>query len=613
MTVPILGELALNRKPLVGRLADAVHSLTMDFSTSEVGQVEIVFIDRNLRMLASNQLVRGHEITWTVGGFTRQMVIAVLEVSGSNDVEMVKVTCRPAAVENLRNFIGAAVWSGQSPTEWLANECLSAVKESGTAIDFVGQPTMTRTQIVRRAEQGKPPETSWDVAGSLASEEGFWLFENAGTVYFGSPSWLAVERGGDLRDVWTWPRPASGRTPLLKVPQCRVSDYAIKASLQPATIDGTVPMEYALGLAPGQTIRVEIPQFRGRYLVTKVTVSAGEPTATVGLQSPVDPEPHTALVTAGNLSQAGFDPETTGLTGVMVGAYFYNWMVSSGFTPTFENVSIAIAIANAESSFVTTNHNDVPPDDSWGLWQINVLGGIHGEVKTRWESLTHSSLPDWPSSLQRPDVNAFGAVLISGGGRNWKPWTTFTRGTYTRYLSDAQVSAARVFELSRGPNGLLAVPSPPTSRGDGISAASTNATVERFVQFALSKRGSKYVLGTAGENGTYDCSGLIYAALTSIGAKRPIPRTARALYEWCRAYPSLISTNAAKQIRGAVMFRVDSGATNHCVISLGDGFHTIEAMGDAYGVVQGNIGNRFDHAGLLPALDYPQNAWTLTP
>ena len=68
---------------------------------------------------------------------------------------------------------------------------------------------------------------------------------------------------------------------------------------------------------------------------------------------------------------------------------------------------VAAEIATAESG---GNPRAISPTDDFGLWQIN---GSHGAL----------------ASLD-PIANAKAAVIISGNGSNWSPWTTFVSGAY---------------------------------------------------------------------------------------------------------------------------------------------------------------------------------------
>lgn len=86
----------------------------------------------------------------------------------------------------------------------------------------------------------------------------------------------------------------------------------------------------------------------------------------------------------------------------------------------------AAAIAIAESGGRTDAHNPVPPDDSYGLWQINYLGNLRAPRTARYGA---------PAALLAdPMLQARAALDISGGGTNFKPWSTFTSGAYLRYM-----------------------------------------------------------------------------------------------------------------------------------------------------------------------------------
>lgn len=98
------------------------------------------------------------------------------------------------------------------------------------------------------------------------------------------------------------------------------------------------------------------------------------------------------------------------------------------------DVDIAVAIALAESGGNTQAHNALPPDDSYGLWQINMLGSM-GPQRRRQLGISRNS------DLYDPATNARAMMMISNGGKNWRPWTTYTRGTYKMYMGQAGTAA----------------------------------------------------------------------------------------------------------------------------------------------------------------------------
>lgn len=95
----------------------------------------------------------------------------------------------------------------------------------------------------------------------------------------------------------------------------------------------------------------------------------------------------------------------------------------------------AAAIAQAESGGRTRAHNLIPPDDSYGPWQINMLGALG---PARRKALGISSNTD----LYDPAVNARAMAMISRGGTDWSPWSTYKAGTYRKYLTGSSTSSS---------------------------------------------------------------------------------------------------------------------------------------------------------------------------
>jgi LysM repeat protein len=79
---------------------------------------------------------------------------------------------------------------------------------------------------------------------------------------------------------------------------------------------------------------------------------------------------------------------------------------SAGGNPS--DAFMAAEIAMAESG---GNPNAVSPTNDYGLWQIN---GSNGSLATL-----------------DPFANAKSAIILSGNGTNWGPWTTYTSGAYS--------------------------------------------------------------------------------------------------------------------------------------------------------------------------------------
>jgi hypothetical protein len=97
-------------------------------------------------------------------------------------------------------------------------------------------------------------------------------------------------------------------------------------------------------------------------------------------------------------------------------------------------LTTAVAVALAESGGNTKSHNAAPPDNSYGLWQINMLGAMGPERRRQYH--LHSN-----NDLFNPDTNAKVAYSMSGHGKSWSPWSTYTGGAYRKYLSKASKAA----------------------------------------------------------------------------------------------------------------------------------------------------------------------------
>lgn len=111
-----------------------------------------------------------------------------------------------------------------------------------------------------------------------------------------------------------------------------------------------------------------------------------------------------------------------------------------GFTDAQSSVMTAIAFA--ESSGVTTKHNPIPPDDSYGLWQINMYGAMGPSRRQQFGITSNSQLYD-------VGVNAAAAKAIYGS-QGFGAWSTYGGPTYRLYLPKAQAAIADASTITQG-------------------------------------------------------------------------------------------------------------------------------------------------------------------
>lgn len=98
------------------------------------------------------------------------------------------------------------------------------------------------------------------------------------------------------------------------------------------------------------------------------------------------------------------------------------------------NPDLMAAIAMAESGGNPRAHNPVPPDNSYGLWQINMIGSMGPSRRKQYGIQSNDE-------LYNPAVNAKAAasILKSQGP---SAWSTYTSGAYKKYYNGSSVTQA---------------------------------------------------------------------------------------------------------------------------------------------------------------------------
>lgn len=142
-----------------------------------------------------------------------------------------------------------------------------------------------------------------------------------------------------------------------------------------------------------------------------------------------------------------------------------------------DSVVIAVAVSLAESGGNPRAHNAVPPDNSYGLWQINMLGSMGPSRRAKYGLRSNDDLYD-------PATNARVMADLSNKGTNWRPWTTYTRGTYKIYLNRGKAAALNVGGSTGG------VATTPVGFSSGITEFG-----ERITDPAVWRKAGLYALG----------------------------------------------------------------------------------------------------------------------
>jgi hypothetical protein len=122
------------------------------------------------------------------------------------------------------------------------------------------------------------------------------------------------------------------------------------------------------------------------------------------------------------------------MSDVLTDAQLAGYAKNAGFTGNGLVMAVAVALAETRGHPTATAHNPVPPDDSYGPWQINMYGALGPE---RRKAFGLSKNED----LYNVATNAKAAYAISSGGKRFGAWSTYTAGIYLGYLPRARKAA----------------------------------------------------------------------------------------------------------------------------------------------------------------------------
>ena len=149
----------------------------------------------------------------------------------------------------------------------------------------------------------------------------------------------------------------------------------------------------------------------------------------------------------------------------------------------------------------------------------------------------------------------------------------------------------------------------------GATAVGGQSVARNFLSTAMAQAGKPYIWGASAAPSdpnpkAFDCSELTKWAAARVGVD--IPDMASAQYIYLRDHGATMSVDQALHTPGALLFRFPHEPTRvgenpnaeHVAISVGDGVHTIEARGHAYGtnVFDNAAGRGFNFAGMIPGM-----------
>lgn len=403
MTDFVVGEVRLANATDEARVQEVITTLSLEAAIDQVTQLTIGLQDDGLALRRAGLASRGVLVDWA----DLDLVVGDVHVEAgpAGQVATLELHARPAVVRALKLRTGAKTWTGMSATEWLAQEVADV---GGT---LIAKPSAVGENITRAEEDGQDPQSSWDVATTKASELGYWLFHTgAGQLVFAPPSWLVEQAvaGGtittiSMSDVAGWSTDESDDSP--------------KA---PAVVILTLTRADAAARRIGQVIDVaDSAGVDGRYVITRVTLDAGQDTGTVEATAPDDPAPRPPAASGGGggfgirlpaVIPTSVQPPT--FSGGPTVTAFLQALADTSGTAAYR---IHIALARLGVSFPATAGGQAGA--AAGYNGVAIAGSITGDL------VWHVGGPNGVDSIGV--IVARDTVLTDGGTTAYKPaqWT----------------------------------------------------------------------------------------------------------------------------------------------------------------------------------------------
>jgi hypothetical protein len=173
-------------------------------------------------------------------------------------------------------------------------------------------------------------------------------------------------------------------------------------------------------------------------------------------------------------------------------------------------LTTATAVALAESGGDPESHNGTPPDNSYGLWQVNMIGDL-GPARRDQFGL------DSNRELFEPDENAKAAYAIADHGKNFEPWSTYQDGAYKKHLDAARKAAEKV-SANHGKTG---TPNKPADHGKGNGGGGTSGgfTADAQALTAYTRKTGQVAdeLGSIGSRTVHQVTGIAADSFGAVG------------------------------------------------------------------------------------------------
>lgn len=474
---------------LRANVRDVVTSANFSAAIGSVTQFDIDVYDPTLSLLKEGYFKKGVSAQYQ----NFKMVVASVTTKTMGGQEALTVKFRSKVVNDLKKRRGTKVMKKVSPSEFVISEC------KAVGAKYVVQGSARRTQVARDMPASKTKydedaiPSSWTTFNRLAGEAGFVLFECAGVIFFGQPSWLLKQSAKDpIPVIWTTST-VSGNTDdpkrALQLPECTSSIDTNTG----ADVNVSLPLTRFPEIRLGKAIQLKgVPTFDGKYLITSFDLSlvGKDSTINVKAETPVDPEanPPTA-------EKSDYTPYSGGLT----------TKEKSSFTASYKGVM------PLKSNVVTCGYG------VRGSWGLGYHPGIdyRASVGTKCYAVYNGTIvkENWGSAYGTHIVlkTQYGKFLYAHLSRKVKSSGTVKAGQHIGYTGQTgrafgphlhlefRVSPYRYSSADiRNPSKYLkktVVGTSSKSTGT-VSTGRTGAkTAHDFVALCLKQKGDRYVYG----------------------------------------------------------------------------------------------------------------------
>jgi hypothetical protein len=108
----------------------------------------------------------------------------------------------------------------------------------------------------------------------------------------------------------------------------------------------------------------------------------------------------------------------------------YTLAKSVGLSDHDAKTAAAVGMAESKGNANAHNTNAATGDDSYGYWQINMLGALGPERRQKYGLSSNEQLFD-------PATNARVMKGESNNGTKWLAWSAYNNGTYLQYMNNA--------------------------------------------------------------------------------------------------------------------------------------------------------------------------------